>query len=90
MERGENVMPLDEVHKMLKRRWDNKQAKVNHLKEDMLEKIKKAGSEAGDGKVVAPQLNQKDVKFLARGSEKYSQKEILMMHVKNWKDLDLK
>ena len=41
-------------------------------------------------KVTSPLLAKKDIDFLARSSSKLSQRDILKMHVKNWRDLDMK
>lgn len=69
---------------MLKARTEKKVQKINHIKEELIEKFESDSAE------VAPLLDEADITFVAQSQVKLSQREILRMHVKNHGDLSLK
>lgn len=84
-ENGEKtpLTPL-ELKEMLKARTEKKVQKINHIKEELIEKFESDSAE------VAPLLDEADITFVAQSQVKLSQREILRMHVKNHGDLSLK
>lgn len=77
-------MTPEEVRKMLQERDERKREKLQTARDKILSQV-----EAGET-VLAPQMSQDDIDFLATTQVKLSQKDILKMYVGNWASLDLR